>query len=79
MADDGEEERKELDLTSSDVVTKYKAAAEIVNSKSRRGKTGCVGLHSRCVLQRDKLITKSSAIQTHAQMQSDVSGGGPLL
>ncbi|KAG0466522.1 hypothetical protein HPP92_017498 [Vanilla planifolia] len=31
MSDDEAKEEKELDLTSSDVVTKYKAAAEIVN------------------------------------------------
>eukprot|EP00245_Coleochaete_scutata_P016639 TRINITY_DN7851_c0_g1_i1.p1 TRINITY_DN7851_c0_g1~~TRINITY_DN7851_c0_g1_i1.p1 ORF type:complete len:397 (-),score=113.52 TRINITY_DN7851_c0_g1_i1:790-1980(-) len=31
MADDNEEEKKELDLSSSDVVTKYKLAAEIAN------------------------------------------------
>lgn len=31
MSDD-EREEKELDLTSPDVVTKYKTAAEIVNS-----------------------------------------------
>ena len=37
MAEEGDEERKELDLKSADVVTKYKAAAEIVNSESRRG------------------------------------------
>ena len=32
MSDD-EREEKELDLSSSEVVTKYKGAAEIVNSK----------------------------------------------
>ena len=32
MSDD-EREEKELDLTSPEVVTKYKSAAEIVNSK----------------------------------------------
>ncbi|VFQ76606.1 unnamed protein product [Cuscuta campestris] len=31
MSDDEREEKKELDLTSSEVVTKYKSAAEIVN------------------------------------------------
>ena len=32
MSDDEAREEKELDLTSPDVVTKYKSAAEIVNS-----------------------------------------------
>lgn len=32
MSDDESKEEKELDLTSPDVVTKYKTAAEIVNS-----------------------------------------------
>ena len=32
MSDDELKEEKELDLTSNDVVTKYKSAAEIVNS-----------------------------------------------
>jgi hypothetical protein len=33
MSDDEVREEKELDLSSNDVVTKYKAAAEILNSK----------------------------------------------
>jgi hypothetical protein len=33
MPDDEVREEKELDLSSNDVVTKYKAAAEILNSK----------------------------------------------
>lgn len=32
MSDDERGEEKELDLTSPEVVTKYKSAAEIVNS-----------------------------------------------
>lgn len=32
---DEEREEKELDLTSPEVVTKYKSAAEIVNSETR--------------------------------------------
>lgn len=32
---ENEEEKKELDLSSNDVVTKYKLAAEIANSKRR--------------------------------------------
>lgn len=32
MSDDEVQEEKELDLSSPDVVTKYKSAAEIVNS-----------------------------------------------
>lgn len=32
MSSDDEREEKELDLTSPEVVTKYKSAAEIVNS-----------------------------------------------
>ena len=32
-SDDEVREEKELDLSSNDVVTKYKAAAEILNSK----------------------------------------------
>ena len=34
MSSDDEREERELDLTSPEVVTKYKSAAEIVNSKS---------------------------------------------
>lgn len=34
MSDEETKEEKELDLTSPDVVTKYKLAAEIANSKS---------------------------------------------
>lgn len=33
VSDDESKEEKELDLTSADVVTKYKLAAEIANSK----------------------------------------------
>lgn len=33
MSSDDERDEKELDLTSPEVVTKYKSAAEIVNSK----------------------------------------------
>lgn len=32
MSSDEEREEKELDLTSPEVVTKYKSAAEIINS-----------------------------------------------
>jgi len=34
MSSDDEREERELDLTSPEVVTKYKSAAEIVNSLS---------------------------------------------
>lgn len=34
MSDDEAREEKELDLTSADVVTKYKSAAEILNSNN---------------------------------------------
>ena len=34
MSSDDERDEKELDLTSPEVVTKYKSAAEIVNSKN---------------------------------------------
>lgn len=36
MSDDEAREEKELDLTSQDVVTKYKTAADIVNSNVLR-------------------------------------------
>ena len=51
MSSDDERDEKELDLTSPEVVTKYKSAAEIVNSNNphSRFRLGLVSLMT-CLL-----------------------------
>lgn len=47
-SDDEVREEKELDLSSQDVVTKYKSAAEIINGKPRLSKLSLAVVSVAC-------------------------------
>lgn len=55
MSDDEVREEKELDLSSNEVVTKYKAAAEILNSKLAL--SSLIALAADCVVPVDGRVS----------------------